>query len=90
MTVRLIQQLQQERHSNFSANAVKLVTGSNCYRDDPRIQVNLHRHSFQSRARARTINTQPIVKPEQRTMMRAHQDLRPIARNASGYKIELH
>jgi hypothetical protein len=58
------QQLQQERQPNFFANAAEPVIGSNHYRNDPRIRVNLDRHSLQSSARTRTVDTKTVVEPE--------------------------
>lgn len=56
--------------------------------NDPCIGVNFHLNDIQGRPPAWPVNALSIVKPEQRTMVSAHQNLGPIAGDVSRDKIQ--
>jgi hypothetical protein len=56
--------------------------------NDPCIGVNFYLDRIQRRAFAGPINALSIVKPEYRAMVSAHQNLRPIAKDISGDKVQ--
>ncbi|KGD49622.1 hypothetical protein DP43_3540 [Burkholderia pseudomallei] len=85
--------LQCPRYVNDERRARQLSVSSSSSRSGSERDVTLRHlnpNGIERCPRAWPVYTQTILEPEQRTMMRAHQYLIPVAQYLSGFEIERH
>jgi hypothetical protein len=61
---------------------------SRAYQHDPSTSINFDWHRLQRRTRARAVDTQAVIEPEERAVVSTHQHLRPVAGDFSRLEIE--